>query len=400
MNKKYDVTVAGNICLDIIPEIPETGIDTISKLFKPGKLVQVNSAKVSTGGPVSNTGIAMKKMKLNVAFMSRIGKDEFGELLIKRLAKNGEINGFTICEGERTSYTIAIAPPGIDRFYLHDPGTNDYFSSMDLDEKIISQSRIFHFGYPNLISSCYRNDGAELVRILKMARSAGAITSLDMSLPAPESAAGKINWKKFLKKILPFVDIFMPSIEEAFFMIDPEKYYQVKTIAASNDIIDFIEPADYSQLAEICLQLGSNIVALKTGHRGIYLRTKNLKKDFATSENIRINTQNWSNRELWCPAYYIEKIASATGSGDSAIAGFFAAMLKGKLVEETLKYANCLGFQNLHELDAISGVKNWDETTKMVLNEEKKLINIPLENNSWRWEDERKLWVGKNDRTF
>ena len=222
MKKKYDVTVAGHICLDIIPEIPETGITDISELFKPGKLIKVNAAKISTGGPVSNTGIALKKMGLNVAFMSRIGNDEFGELIIKRLKEQGETSGLSICEGDRTSYTIAIAPPNIDRIFLHDPGANNFFSSADLDDKIIAQSRIFHFGYPPLIAASYENEGEELERIIKMAKSSGAITSLDMTLPDPNSDAGKIDWRKILEKILPFVDIFLPSIEEAFFMLSLE----------------------------------------------------------------------------------------------------------------------------------------------------------------------------------
>ena len=397
MNKKYDVTVAGHICLDIIPEIPETGITEISELFKPGKLIKVNAAKISTGGPVSNTGIALKKMGLNVAFMSRIGNDEFGELIIKRLKAQGETSGLSICEGDRTSYTIAIAPPKIDRIFLHDPGANNFFTSADLDEKIIAQSKIFHFGYPPLITASYENEGEELERIIKMAKSSGAITSLDMTLPDPNSAAGKIDWRKILEKILPFVDIFLPSIEEAFFMLDPKKYFKVKSSAGTNNMIDIIEPEEYSRLASICLQMGSKIVALKAAHRGCYVQTNNLKRNFNTESNVKINLKNWSNRELWCPAFYIEKIASATGSGDSSIAGFLAAFLKGESIEQTLKYANCVGFQNLHQLDAISGIKNWQETTKIVNAQDAELIPIPLDKSCWNWDESFRLWVGSRD---
>ena len=63
LERQYDITVAGHICLDIIPQIPDTGIREISELFKPGKLINVTAAKISTGGPVSNTGIATKKLK-------------------------------------------------------------------------------------------------------------------------------------------------------------------------------------------------------------------------------------------------------------------------------------------------------------------------------------------------
>ena len=40
------------------------------------------------------------------------------------------------------------------------------------------------------------------------------LTSLDMTLPDPESESGKVDWKRILTRVLPYVDIFTPSIEE------------------------------------------------------------------------------------------------------------------------------------------------------------------------------------------
>ena len=397
MNKKYDIAAAGHICLDIIPEIPKTGITEIAELFKPGKLIQVNAAKISTGGPVSNTGIALKKLGLNVAFMSRICNDEFGELITKRLEEYGETSGLSVNKGERTSFTIAIAPPGIDRIFLHDPGANELFNCNDLDEQVIKLSKVFHFGYPPLMKTCYGNNGEELKRIMKMAKSVGAITSLDMSLPDPDSVAGKINWRKILENVLPYVDLFLPSIEEAFFMLDPKKYLEVKTQSASTDMIDFIKPYEYTRLADNCLQLGSKIVGLKTAHRGFYVRTKKLEKYFSAKTSVIIDLQNWSDRELWCPAFFIPQIASATGSGDSSIAGFLSAFIKGESIEKSLKYANCVGYQNLHELDAISGIKNWQETTVMIADKNVKLIPVPLQNSDWEWDEKFAQWIGNKN---
>lgn len=398
MKKKYDITVAGHICLDIIPQIPDTGIREIGELFKPGKLVNVGAAKISTGGPVSNTGIALKKLGLNVAFMSRVGKDEFGNLIVQILNREGHIDGVSISEQDRTSYTIAIAPPGIDRIFLHDPGANNRFSSADLHKDIIAQSKLFHFGYPPLMENCYQHDGSELDKIFKIAKSAGAITSLDMALPDPKSASGKANWRKILEQVLPNVDIFLPSIEEVFFMLDPENYLKIKQCAGSKDVIEFIDPVEYSRLARICLDLGAKIVALKAAYRGIYVLTSDLMDDSYFEEILLRQRNNWSSRELWCPAFAIEKIASATGSGDSSIAGFLAAFFRGHSIEKTLKYANCVGNQNLHELDAVSGIKNWDETTTMIEAGNLKMIDLPLPYPDWNFVEKFQLWTGKNDR--
>jgi sugar/nucleoside kinase (ribokinase family) len=216
MGKKFDITVAGHICLDIIPKIPDTGAREIPDLFKPGKLVEVDTAAVSTGGPVSNTGIALAKLGLKVAFMARIGDDQFGAIVEKLLENQGFTSGISKSSGDRTSYTIAIAPPGIDRIFLHHPGANNNFDHRDLDEKIISESKMFHFGYPPIMAKCYADEGAELERIFRIAKKAGALTSLDMALPDPDSPSGKAPWKKILERVLPDVDIFLPALRKYF----------------------------------------------------------------------------------------------------------------------------------------------------------------------------------------
>ncbi|RQW03972.1 carbohydrate kinase family protein, partial [candidate division KSB1 bacterium] len=392
MEKRYDVTVAGHICLDMIPQFPDSGIKQIAELFKPGKLIQVNAAKISSGGPVSNTGIALKKLGLNVAFMARVGKDEFGELVIQLLKQQGQTEGVSVSDRDKTSYTIAIAPPGIDRIFIHHPGANDHFSSEDLNRKIISQSKLFHFGYPPLMASCYQNSGAELTKIFRIAKLSGATTSLDMALPDPDSPSGQAPWQVILENVLPFVDIFMPSIEEVFFMLDPKKYFQVKNRAGSRDVVDFIDPADYTRLAEQCLRLGSKIVVIKTAHRGVYALTDDLATRADLGAASPHNLDNWSKRELWCPAFRIEKIASATGSGDSAIAGFLAAFIQGYPIEQSLKYSNCVGFQNLHELDAVSGIKSWEQTSTMLESGQLVKIDLSLPGDKWQWSSEFQLW--------
>ena len=66
MNDKYDVIIAGHLCLDIIPLFPDTGCRDIAGIMSSGKLVNVENAMMSTGGPVSNTGLNMKKLGLDV----------------------------------------------------------------------------------------------------------------------------------------------------------------------------------------------------------------------------------------------------------------------------------------------------------------------------------------------
>ncbi|GAH90741.1 unnamed protein product, partial [marine sediment metagenome] len=54
--REIEVVIAGHICIDLIPKFPERSESKIEKLFSPGKLINVEEASISTGGPVSNTG--------------------------------------------------------------------------------------------------------------------------------------------------------------------------------------------------------------------------------------------------------------------------------------------------------------------------------------------------------
>ncbi len=394
-NFEYDVLVAGHICLDIIPKMPDANGRTYGEMMLPGKLINIGSVTISTGGPVSNTGLALQKLGLSVSFIARVGDDDFGTLIIKRLEKSGNAGGIKVAHREGSSYTVALAPQGLDRIFLHNPGTNDTFTSQDIDFDLVRQARLFHLGYPPLMKGLFQNDGEELIQIFKTAKQTGVTTSLDMSLPDANSPSGKVNWRKVLERLLPYTDIFLPSIEEAFFMSHLAEYFEYKKRAGSHELIDFIEPAIHSRLADEFIAMGAKIVALKSAHRGLYMRTANRAKlnqiGFAKPGDL----ENWADRELWCPAFKVAKIASATGSGDSSIAGFLTAYLRGFPIEKALKIANCLGFQNLHELDALSGIKSWTETLKMVENSVLELVKFNLDAPDWVWDEQKMLWSKK-----
>jgi len=396
MNKKYDVMIAGHLCLDIIPLFPDTGAKTISEIMRPGKLVNVNNAKISTGGPVSNTGLNMKELGMNVCFCSCVGDDEFGKIAINMLNKKGNADGIAVLKGEASSYTVVIAPPGIDRIFVHNPGTNNLFSADNLNPELIEQCRHFHLGYPPLMKKMYSDDGKELAKIFEIAKKAGATTSCDMTLPDPSSESGKVNWRKILENILPYVDIYVPSIEETFFMLHPEEFLEMKAEHNNAELIDFITPERYSKIADEILEMGSKMVTLKSGHRGFYIKTAAIKKFEGLGAAKPADADNWANRELWVQAITVENFGSATGSGDSSIAGLLTAYLKGLTIEEALKYATCLGYQNVCVLDAVSGTKNWEITTKMIEANMPK-INAHIDSPGWKCIDEYGLYSGPED---
>ncbi len=396
MSRPYDVMIAGHVCFDVIPRFPDTGAKSIGDIMRPGKLVEMGDVKMSTGGPVSNTGIGLKILGNNVCFSARTGDDDFGKLTLEYLQRTGNAEGIHVVPGSVSSYTVVVAPPNIDRIFLHNPGTNNEYRADDLDPALIAQCRHFHFGYPPLMRSMYENEGRELQRVFQIAKEAGATTSCDMALPDPASIAGKAPWARILANILPYIDIYLPSIEESFYMLEPEAFLQMKEKHQGADLIDFLTPEDYDRIATKLLSLGCKMTSLKSGHRGYYFRTGS-KASFEGMGAARPgDADNWDNRELWCPAFSAPNLASATGSGDSSISGFLTAFLRGYTLEESLKCANCLGWQNVQVLDAISGIHTWGETLDL-LKKKMPMNDVHISSPSWKWHDGLDLWSGPAD---
>ncbi len=396
MSKIYDIMVAGHVCLDLIPEFLNKQQKPVQEILRPGTLVNMGECAISTGGPVSNTAIGLQILGHQVCFCASIGDDQFGKVTFDLLQKRGNTEGIKIAAGRKSSYTIALAPPDIDRIFLHYTGPNNEFSANDLNPALIAQCRHFHFGYPPLMRTGYEHEGAELKRIFQVAKKAGAITSCDMALPDPQSDAGRAPWKKILENILPYVDIYLPSLEETFYMLEPESCLTMKKAHPDSDLLSLLDTEDYTRLSDKLIHMGAKMVALKAGEKGFYFRTADLRslETFGDEQTIDIN--HWSNRELFCPAFIAPSIASATGSGDSSIAGFFSAFIKKYPLETCLKYACLVGWENVQVLDAISGIKSWEETQK-IFTQGVPIHDIKWKSNEWLWNQQHQIWAGPKD---
>lgn len=52
----------------------------------------------------------------------------------------------------------------------------------------------------------------------------GLTTSLDLVAVDPDSEAAGMDWARILERVLPYVDFFVPSIEELGYMLDRPLY--------------------------------------------------------------------------------------------------------------------------------------------------------------------------------
>ncbi len=365
--KKKKVIAAGHICLDITPVFPNTGAEHLEDVLSPGKLVEVKEADVHTGGSVANTGLAMKLLGADVMLMGKIGRDAFGDMVLNILKKYDAESGMLFSDDLSTSYSVVVAVPGIDRIFLHNPGANNAFRAADIPEDLPEDVALFHFGYPPIMKAMYENDGAELVKLMRRMKEAGIATSMDMAAVDAASEAGRADWEKILGRALPFVDFFVPSVEELCFMLDRERFDGWQRRAGGEDITKFLDvDADVAPLAEKCMELGAKVVLIKCGAPGIYYRSADERVICQIGGNLIAEPEKWADLEGFERSYVPERIASGTGAGDTSIAAFLTAVLEGCPPDECLRLSTATGASCVAAYDALSGLKPFEELREKI----------------------------------
>jgi sugar/nucleoside kinase (ribokinase family) len=367
--RTVDAVVAGYLGVDLTPGFSaRRGVVPFGELFRPGKLIETEGLEVSLGGVVANTGLAMLRLGQRVELMGCVGMDALGDMALARLSQAGAARWIRRTTQAGTAYGLVIAPPGVDRLFLEDPGCNRTFTSLDINYEIVAQSRLFHFGYPPLMPALWINNGAELQKILRTVRDLKVATSLDMTLPDPDSPAGRADWQANLANTLPYVDIFVPSIEEILFMLEPDTYRHTLARTENGDMIAAI-PADiYPRLAERLLAMGVKVLLIKAGYRGAYLRTGSLETFIAPAAPLRLSDDKGCPAGTWIPPFPVEqeRFRNACGAGDCAVAGFLSALLNDTSIEKAGHYAMLAGRDNLYGQDALSGLREWSHMASLV----------------------------------
>ncbi|MFW6308413.1 MAG: carbohydrate kinase family protein [bacterium] len=338
-----EIAVCGHVCLDIIPRWEKGSIEAIV----PGNLIEMEGVKFATGGAVANTGQALEYLGIDTFLGGKIGDDVIGEIILDILEKESMI----ISSGETSSYTVVLNPPDTDRIFLHYPGPNHTYKAEDVPYQKIKEAKLFHFGYPPLMDKMYQNRGQELVDMFARCRELGLITSLDMAMPGPDSAASKVDWAEILRQVLPFVDIFLPSFEEINYLLDRKDC----TLTREN----------LREISDTLLAMGAQIVVLKLGEEGLFLRTGSVES--ASFAETSLNPASWSEKTFLCPCFEVS-VAGTTGAGDSAIAGFLAEVIAGSNPREALLTAAGTGAHSVEQIDAVGGIRPLEEVKKRIRN--------------------------------
>ena len=98
-------------------------MEKLGDILSPGKLLNVGSADVHTGGSVANTGMCMHKLGADVSLMGKIGNDEFGNMVLGILKEYGLDSGMIVSDTSTTSYSVVLGGSGYRPYFSPSSGS-------------------------------------------------------------------------------------------------------------------------------------------------------------------------------------------------------------------------------------------------------------------------------------
>ena len=184
-NKSFDVVALGELLVDF----------TQNGLSDQGNLL----FEANPGGAPANVLAMLRKLGKRCAFVGKVGKDSFGDMLEKTVREAG-IDTRGLKRDAEIPTTLAVvhtfANGDRDFSFYRKPGADILLRSDELDEALLRGCRIFHFGTLSLTDEPCRS---ATEKAYTLAKEAGALISFDPNLRPPlwkseADAKAAIEW--------------------------------------------------------------------------------------------------------------------------------------------------------------------------------------------------------------
>ena len=287
----------------------------IVTLPEKGKLELLEDLQLHIGGCAANTGIALARLGIRTEGIGIVGDDSLGDFIVNTLKAEGVgVQNIKRSSEKSTSGTIVMVSEDGERSFFHHIGANGELRAEDVNPEAIEEARLVHIGGTFLLP---RFDGEGTKKVLKRAKELGKLTSLDTAW----DTTGR--WLEVVEDSLSYVDIFIPSIEEA------------REISGRKDP---------REIADFFLARGVKTVALKMGKEGCYIRR--------------------GDEEIRLPSLKVE-VRDTTGAGDAFAGGFLAGVLKGYNLKGCAQFASTIAASCIMAIGATPGLPRYEEAIEL-----------------------------------
>ena len=171
MEKRFDVVELGELLIDF----------TENGLSSQGNPV----LEANPGGAPCNVLAMLNKLGKKTAFIGKVGRDQFGMQLKQVVEESGtDVSNLIMDEKVHTTLAFVHTMPDGDRefSFYRNPGADMMLTKDEVNEEIIRDGHIFHFG---TLSSTHPGVREATRHALKIAKENGLLISFDPNLREP-----------------------------------------------------------------------------------------------------------------------------------------------------------------------------------------------------------------------
>ena len=305
---RHDVSVVGLYILDVLGR-------PVERIPERGNVDFIDEIRLTVAGTAGGTVIDAAKLGLDCLAVGAVGDDEKADFVLMTMDKHGiDTSLMQRLAGVRTSATILTIRPNGERPALHQRGASDHFTIAPEDHAHIFDARFVHLGGTGLLAKL---DGEPSRAFLEAAKAAGCTTTFDLIATNDETI-------EIVEPLLPFIDYFMPSVEEA---------------------RDLSGQSDAKDCARFFLDRGVPHVVLTMGGEGSLIATAD---GFTTIPPLPLD------------------VVDTTGCGDAYDAGFIAALNQDWDLETCGRFATAAASLVATGLGSDAGIESFQQTEEVM----------------------------------
>ena len=242
----------GNALVDILAKLPNDellkelnvvkgSMNLIEEKMRNELLekIETMNLKMTSGGSVSNTSLALRQLEAPSGFIGKVGSDKYGKFYVDELTEVG-VDLHLIHESGFSGTAIAMITPDGERTFCTYLGAAAGMQKVEIQKSVLEQ-------YTHFYVEGYLVQNHDLIEgIMKMAKSLGLTIMLDLA-----SFNVVASDRAFIRKLVEkYVDILFANEEEALVFTG-----KASTGEAINDIAHYVK-----------------IVILKEGDKGSWIK--------------------------------------------------------------------------------------------------------------------------------